>query len=236
MQCGEAQSLITAYLEKRLTLNQETELVRHIRGCRQCREELEFYLVVYVTTEMLDDKDIPDNDYSKAAERLLLATEQAAVRAQHHARTGRFRLITILLILGIALSLSVGRSAAEPETENTAMRTDGFYLGELSLPEEIDFVNNMIAAYDDAASDFVFSQRLRAAEVNRLWRSDVGLMRALRADGELTYTLPESFLLAEGSFAARLEKAKRPELMPQVTLTLKAFPHAGNGEVSQSVK
>lgn len=225
MHCVEAQSLITAYLEKRLTLNQETELVRHIRSCSQCREELEFYLVVYVTTDMLDDKDIPDNDYSKAAEKLLLATEQAVVKAQHQARTGRFRLITILLILGVALSLSVGRSAVETEPEDTAMRTDGFYFGDFSLPEEIDFVDNMIAAYDDAARDFVFSQRIRRAAAEGLWRSDVELMRALRPEGELTYTLPESFLLVEGSFAARLEKAKRPEIMPQVTLTLKPVRH-----------
>lgn len=230
MQCGEAQSLITAYLEKRLPLNQGAELVRHIRNCSQCREELEFYLVVYVTTGMLDDEDIPDNDYSKAAEKLLLQTEQAEIKAQHQARTGRFRLIAILFILGIALSLSVGRSGVEPETEDAKMRTDGFYFGDFSLPEEIDFVDNMIAAYDDAARDFVFSQRIRAAEIDRLWRSDVELMRALRPEGELTYTLPERFLLVEGSFAARLEKGRRPEIMPQVPLTLKPFPHVGKNE------
>ncbi len=235
MQCSEVRPLIIPYLEdlKRrqkqepelFPLDKKAEFARHICGCPLCHEELEFYLIVYVTTDMIDDADIPNN-YKVAVDELLEETKWEAARAQHQARTGRFRLIAILVMLAVALSLSVGRSAIEPEPEEITLRTEGFYLGDFHLPEEIDFVDNAIAAYHDRASDFVFSQRIRAAQVNSLWRSDIELMRVMLPQGSLTYILPAGFLLSEGSFAARLEAAKRPEIVYQPTLTLKPFPHA----------
>ncbi|MDE6874777.1 MAG: hypothetical protein K2P87_10020 [Lachnospiraceae bacterium] len=235
MQCSQVQPLIIPYLEdiKRrqekkpelFPLDKKAEFARHICSCPQCHEELEFYLIVYVTTDMLDDTDIPDN-YKDAVDELLEDTKWEAARALHQARTGRFRLIAILIVLAIALSLSVGRSAVEPEPEVLTPRLEGFYLGDLGLPKEIDFVDNAIAAYHDGARDFVFSQRIRAAQVDGLWRADVELMRAMRPEGVLTYVLPTSFLLSEGSFAARLEAAKKPEILYQPTLTLRPFPHA----------
>lgn len=235
MQCGQVQPLIIPYLEdlKRkqehnpgvFPLDKKAEFARHICECPNCHEELRFYLCAYVATGMLDDEEIPNN-YDIAVDELLEATKWEAARAQNQARTGRFRLIAILIVLAVALSLSVGRSAIEPEPEEITIRQEGFYLGDFGLPEEIDFVDNMIAAYHDGASDFVFSQRIRAAQVDSLWRADVEMMRAMRPEGQLTYTLPAGFLLSEGSFAARLEAAKRPEIVYQPTLTLKPFPHA----------
>ncbi|MDE7326171.1 MAG: hypothetical protein K2N63_07850, partial [Lachnospiraceae bacterium] len=243
--CGRAQQMILPYLEdiryqqesrggfvppdrkvepaKPMPLEEKAKFVQHIRNCKQCHDELEFYLIVYVTTDMLDDSDIP-NDYKEAVNRLLGETEWEIARAQQKARTGRFRLIAILLMLALALSLSVGRSAVEPEPEEITVRTKGFYLGELGLPKEIDFVDNAIATYHDRAGDFVFSQRLRRAQVEELWRFDVELMRAMYPGGEITYTLPTSFLLLEGSYAKRLEAGKRPEIMYQGRMTLRAFP------------
>lgn len=207
-----------------LPLDQKARFVRHIRECKYCYAELEFDLIVYATTDRLNDTEF-SNNYSEAVDQLLCGTEAEIARAQHQARTGRFRLIAILLMLALALSLSVGRSAVEPEPEEISMRTKGFYLGDLGLPEEIDFVDSAIAAHHDGARDFVFSQQLRAAEVDKLWRLDVGIMRAMYLEGELTYTLPASFLLSEGSYAKRLEKGKCPEIMYQIPITLKAFPH-----------
>lgn len=207
-----------------LPLDQKARFVRHIRECKYCYAELEFDLIVYATTDRLNDTEF-SNNYSEAVDQLLCGTEAEIARAQHQARTGRFRLIAILLILALALSLSVGRSAVEPEPEEITMRTEGFYLGDLGLPEEIDFVDSAIAAHHDGARDFVFSQRLRAAEVDKLWRLDMGIMRAMTQEGELTYILPASFLLSEGSYAKRLERGKRPEIMYQIPITLKAFPY-----------
>lgn len=211
-------------LSNPLPLDQKARFVRHIRECKYCYAELEFDLIVYATTDMLNDAEL-SNNYKEAVNQLLCGTEAEILRAQHQARTGRFRLIAILLMLALALSLSVGRSAIEPEPEEITIRTKGFYFGDLGLPEEIDFVDCAIAAHHDGARDFVFSQRLRAAEVDKLWRFDVEIMRAMYPQGELTYILPASFLFSEGSYAKRLEKGKRPEILYQIPITLKAFPH-----------
>ncbi len=235
MQCSQAQPLIIPYLddvkrrqEKKpelFPLDKKAEFARHVCSCPQCHDELECYLIVYVATDVLNDKDIPSN-YKVAVDELLEDTKWEVARAQRQARTGRFRLIAILMMLAVALSLSVGRSAVLPEPEEITPRTDGFYLGDLGLPEEIDFVDRAIAAYHDRAWDFAFSQRLRAEQVDRLWRSDVKIMSAMRPNATLDYVLPTSFLFSEGSFSARLEAAKWPEIVYQPTLTLTAFPHA----------
>ncbi len=249
--CGRAQQMILPYLEdiryqqerrggfvppdrktepaKPMPLEQKARFVRHIRSCKQCHDELEFYLIVYVTTDMIDDSNIP-NDYKEAVNQLLSETEWEISRAQQKALTGRFRLIAILLMLALALSLSVGRSAVEPEPEEITVRTKGFYLGDLGLPSESDFVDNAIAMYHDGARDFVFSQRLRRAQVEELWRSDVKMMYAMYPKSEITYTLPTSFLLLDGSYAKRLETGRRPEIMYQGRITLKPIKKTKPGE------
>ncbi len=102
--------------------------------------------------------------------------------------------------------------------------------GDLGLPSEIDFVDNAIAMYHDGARDFVFSQRLRRAQVEELWRSDVKMMYAMYPKSEITYTLPTSFLLLDGSYAKRLETGRRPAIMYQGRITLKPIKKTKPGE------
>ena len=113
MNCTEAQSLVAPFLEKKLNLEQSMKLAKHIQGCAQCREELEFYLVVFVTTGVIEDDEWMGGDYSGAAEELLEEAQQDWQRAQRLARVRRLRLVMVLLFVGIALGVSMSRTTAE---------------------------------------------------------------------------------------------------------------------------
>ncbi|MBQ9118590.1 MAG: zf-HC2 domain-containing protein [Lachnospiraceae bacterium] len=106
MQCSEVQMLITSFLENNLTLDQKWELVRHIRGCSQCRSELEFYFVVYDTIGKFGDQTVY-RDYEAAVERLLLQVEKEHQQAIRTSRLRRFRLTAFFALLAVWMSLGI---------------------------------------------------------------------------------------------------------------------------------
>lgn len=222
MLCTEAQSLITPFLEKKMTLNRKIDLVQHIRNCERCREELEFYFVVYVTTGMIEDRTT-SGDYAAETEHLLEQTEREWARALHLAKVRRFRLVTILIFLGIGLSFGVGKSIAEPVPDPINAVRPSFALEGIRLPEEIDFVHNAIQAYDEAALDFALSQQVRSAVRQELWKRDSAVMWAMNGGCEIQYELPDEFMESGGSFVERMITGREPVYKPSVKLTIKAM-------------
>ncbi len=210
MNCTEAQSLVAPFLEKKLNLEQGMRLARHIQGCAQCREELEFYLVVYVTTGVIEDDDWMGGDYSKAAGELLEKALIAWQRAQRLARVRRVRLVMVLLFVGIALGVSMSRTTAEVLPSLSAV-VPSFYLEGLELPEEIS----------RKLLDFTLSRQERMLLRTRLWERDGRILAALKPGGEIRCALPEEFGLVLGSFEERLLAGRAPELKRSAYITLK---------------
>ena len=56
MTCLEAQSNIMAFIEKKLPDDVIPDFVKHMRYCRNCREELEIYFTVDVGIRQLDQE------------------------------------------------------------------------------------------------------------------------------------------------------------------------------------
>ena len=217
MDCTEAQSLVVPFLENKLSLEQGIKLVQHIRGCKQCREELEFYLVVLVTTGVIDD--VGTGDYSGAVEELLERTGKEWQRAQLLAKIRRVRLVMVLLFVGIALGVSMSKTAAEPLPPVSAVKPS-FRL-ELSVPEEIAFVSRAAVIHNVELCDFTLSQQARMLVRTKLWEQDRGILLALKPGGEIHYALPEEFEAAVGYFYEKLLDGKRPEIKRSIYITLK---------------
>lgn len=220
MNCTEAQSLVAPFLEKKLNLEQGMRLARHIQGCAQCREELEFYLVVYVTTGVIEDDDWMGGDYSKAAGELLEEALIAWQRSQRLARVRRVRLVMVLLFVGIALGVSMSRTTAEVLPSLSAV-VPSFYLEGLELPEEISFVQRAISENSRKLLDFTLSRQERMLLRTRLWERDGRILAALKPGGEIRCALPEEFGLVLGSFEERLLAGRAPELKRSAYITLK---------------
>lgn len=221
MQCLEVQSLIAPYLEKKLELSQEIEVASHIRGCKRCREELEFYFVVYVTTGMIDDRHM-SGDYEAEAEFLLERTEKEWNRTIKLNKARRFRLIAILILLGVGLSFGVGKSIAESEPEPVSAVRPSFAFKEIEMPEELNFVGNAIQKYQNLAKDFVLSQQVRHTERQKLWERDAAVMRAMKEDREIQYTLPDAFVESWGSFSERIITGREPDYKLNIKMTIRS--------------
>lgn len=55
--CKEAQKLVIPYIEEQLCDTDLRRFIRHIKDCRECREELETYYIVYKGLMQLDEKE-----------------------------------------------------------------------------------------------------------------------------------------------------------------------------------
>ena len=55
--CKEATKMVIPYIEKQVCDKDLRKFVKHIRECKECREELETYYIVYKGLMQLDEKE-----------------------------------------------------------------------------------------------------------------------------------------------------------------------------------
>ena len=73
MNCLEAQSKIVAFIEDKLSDDEELEFIRHIRSCDNCAEELEIYYTLLVGMKQLDEDKVLTTDFKTQMEEKLNA-------------------------------------------------------------------------------------------------------------------------------------------------------------------
>ena len=225
MKCQEAQTLVAPYLEGKLNLEKSMELVRHIRGCERCREELEFYLVVMVTTETIGDEGM-SGDYKEAVEQLLRRTEQDYFRAVRRKRVRKCRLVAVLMFVLIVLGMSMSSETVRIVLPPSAVKPS-FRLELPEVPEKLDYVGKAIRQYDDTAGDYALSCLERRIFAENLHRRDERIQNALLPGGSIVYAMPEEAYDLAVSLYTRLRTGKLPERKPTYYIELKK---GGNGE------
>ncbi len=57
MDCRTAESLVNAYINRTMSVDQLEDFIRHVRSCPSCYEELETYYIVHFAIRHLDDED-----------------------------------------------------------------------------------------------------------------------------------------------------------------------------------
>ncbi len=75
--CKEIQSLIPAYLSESLTLRQAKDFTRHLKKCRDCREEIEISYLLDKGIERVENGETVD--LHSDLEDMLTETENAIV-------------------------------------------------------------------------------------------------------------------------------------------------------------
>lgn len=68
MTCLEAQSKIIAYIEKNIERTDKLEFLKHVKSCKDCREELHIYYTMIEGMRQLDDNEVLSKDFSKDLE------------------------------------------------------------------------------------------------------------------------------------------------------------------------
>ena len=66
MTCLEAQSNIMAFIEKKLPDDVIPDFVKHMRYCKNCREELEIYYTLIVGMHQVDNNQELSQNFAKA--------------------------------------------------------------------------------------------------------------------------------------------------------------------------
>lgn len=72
MNCLQAQSKITSYIENTLNDNELLEFIQHINSCPNCKEELEVYYTLIVGMKQLDNNEGLSNNFSKELDEQLV--------------------------------------------------------------------------------------------------------------------------------------------------------------------
>ena len=97
MTCLEAQSNIMALIEKKLPDDVIPDFVKHMRYCKNCREELEIYYTLIVGMHQVDNNQELSQNFAKDLENELNRLEHRVKQAK------RFKFSTFGLVFGVAV-------------------------------------------------------------------------------------------------------------------------------------
>ncbi len=96
MNCGEAQSLIEAFIKDELSMRKTKEFIDHIESCGTCREELEVRFLVEMTAAELDNETDLDYDFANMLKNRIVEKKR---------RIGNYTLLAFLILLVSAVLL-----------------------------------------------------------------------------------------------------------------------------------
>ena len=121
MECVEARNLIDSYLNRTISDHDCAEFISHVRGCRDCFEELEIYLAI---SETLNDNGEPgerDYNYDRKIAKDLDKMEDY-LKSQRYQQIAARILLSLAFILMVVL-LYLGLNS-EPEEVLPAWETE----------------------------------------------------------------------------------------------------------------
>ena len=68
MNCQKAQSMVLNFINNKLDKEETKEFIEHIRGCKDCWEELEIYYVMLIGLKQLDEGEELVTDFKEKLE------------------------------------------------------------------------------------------------------------------------------------------------------------------------
>ncbi len=139
MNCMKAQSMITPFINNKLSLNETEEFIDHVSSCPDCREELEVYYALLTAMRQLDeDKNISSDFGQELNQKLERAKEKI-----FHAKFTYYRkkVILVFTILLVAFFLSI-RYAGNTEEEKVVTKSD--YHIRYRFQSQLDSVNEQL--------------------------------------------------------------------------------------------
>ncbi|MDO4454542.1 MAG: zf-HC2 domain-containing protein [Eubacteriales bacterium] len=98
MNCKETQSLVMDYLNRELGGEILDDFLHHIRGCRECYEELEIYYIIHFAMQRLDSEELVSYDIKGMLEEDLREAERT-VRKWKLKRSWQYGFILIAELL-----------------------------------------------------------------------------------------------------------------------------------------
>ena len=102
MKCAQAQKLIKPYLDHTLPDHELSQFLEHIKGCRDCYEDLEIYLAISETLKNDDERSDPEDfDFHAKLQRELENSENKLRIIRSQAWIARGVLVAAVFIIGL---------------------------------------------------------------------------------------------------------------------------------------
>ena len=101
MDCNTALGYIEPFLKNEMTDDEKEGFIGHIKSCRDCRNELEFYFITHAVFDELDkDMDSENLDYIAALDKKLEISQKGLDRRR------RLRKLSVAVIVLIVLAVA----------------------------------------------------------------------------------------------------------------------------------
>jgi len=109
LSCREIKHSIRAYLQEEMSLKEADRFVKHVRSCKECRNELEEY---YAFSSALMQLEIPEEaekgNFFMNIEKRLERTELAVAKENADYKKRRITYTVIALLVAAAMSITMG--------------------------------------------------------------------------------------------------------------------------------
>ena len=132
MTCMKAQSLITAFINDELDIDELEMFIDHIQSCEECREELEVYYALLTAMKQLDeDKNLSDDFNHELKEKIERSQERIIhLRYNYYRKKG----ILIFVMIFLTVFFSIQHYFMPREKENTV--TESRFKMKMSFGED----------------------------------------------------------------------------------------------------
>lgn len=109
LSCMQVQHSIKEYLLDQMTIEQAEAFVKHVRGCKACRDEVEEYYAFSSALMQLDTMENTDKgDFFMNIEKRLERTENQAMKNKRDHRKRRVTYCVVVLLVAAAMGISFG--------------------------------------------------------------------------------------------------------------------------------
>lgn len=143
MTCSKVQSLITPFINNKLSLKELEAFVNHISSCSVCREELEVYYALLTAMKQLDEDKNLSSDFGIELDQKL---ERARERIFHEKFTYyRKKIILFFTMIVLAFIISIGY--AGKSSQESAVKESNFRLRNVFRTQESVELEAMIQEY-----------------------------------------------------------------------------------------
>ncbi len=106
MDCNTAQSYIEPFLHDELTDDEKESFISHVNGCKNCRNELEFYYITYSVFDELDhDTGSETGDYIAALDRKLESSRKTVSRRKAIRQIAFIMALVIMALVAVFILL-----------------------------------------------------------------------------------------------------------------------------------
>lgn len=145
MTCMKAQSLITPFINDKLSITETEEFLEHINTCHECREELEVYFILLTAMKQLnEDKQLSDDFSQDLANKLDNAHEKVL-----HVKFTYYRKRGIFVFIVLVLALFVSMRYANNQNINKNVTESNFRLRMIYNEDRYDKIDNRLKEYID---------------------------------------------------------------------------------------